>query len=211
MDRKDLRAPDEFVVATTSMFQWVQENSRTMLAVAGAIVVVLAGIGLYLNGQATQRREANAELSAALATLRDGQFQQAAAAFDDVAAQWQASEVGRIAALLAASGKLRGGDTAAALKTLGGIDSTGLAPALRQQRDVLWAAALEANGEWKEAAARYAAASATTGPFTPDAIVGEARCWGRAGERERSAELYRKALADFPERVNQAFIEAQAS
>lgn len=209
IDRKELRAPDEFIVATTSAFGWIQENARLVLGAVGVAVAVFLAIGVYLSGQASQRRAANNEFAAALATLRAGNYQDAAAALDGIAEQWRGTAVGSLATVLAASGQLRSGDTTAALKTLVAVDGSGLPARVAQQRDMIWGSALEANGDWTAAAARYGQAAAVNGPYSADAMVAEARCWARAGERERANELYRKALVSFPDRLDASFIHAQ--
>jgi tetratricopeptide (TPR) repeat protein len=64
---------------------------------------------------------------------------------------------------------------------------------------VAWAAAFEWEQRWGEAAARYQEAAALVGPYSGEALVGEARAREQAGELEQSRELYRRAFEQFPE------------
>lgn len=209
MDRKELRAPDEFIVATTGVVTWAQKNGRTVLAGVAVAVAVFFAVGIYLSSQAAQRRDANADLAAAMATYREGDFEAAAGSFDGVAERWRGTTVGPLAAILSANSQLRAGDTKAAIETLSGIDEKLLPAHLRQQRDMIWASALEASADWQQAAAKYAVAAGVQGPYSAEALVGEARTRARAGEGERANELYRRALNDFPTQINRSFIEAQ--
>ncbi len=208
-ERKDLKGPDEFITATTDVVTWAQRNSRSVLLGVGGAVVVFLGLGFYFTNQAAQRRDANADLAAALATYRAGQFTEAAAALDRVSAEWNDSAIAPLAEVLAANSRLREGDAGAAITALSAVEVSRLPEHMRQQRDLAWATALEETGEYAAAAGKYAEAVSAGGPYTADALLGEARTRARNGETDRAAELYRKALADFPTRMNRSFIEGQ--
>jgi len=208
-ERKELRGPDEFITATTGVFTWAQSNSRAVLAVVGVAGAVFLGAGFYYSQQAAQRRDANADLAAALATYREGDYAAAAESFDRVAEQWKGASVAPLAAVLTANSRVRAEDPKGAIEMLTSIGADELPAHLRQQHALAWATALEVQDDWAGAATKYAEASAAEGPYTADAMVGEARMRARLGEADRSAELYRKALSDFPDRLNKAFVEGQ--
>jgi tetratricopeptide (TPR) repeat protein len=209
MDRKELKAPDEFITATTDAFTWAQKHLRTVLLGVGVAAALFLGAGFYYSHQAAQRRDANADLAAALATYRAGQFAEAAESFDRVADRWEGLSVAPLAAVLTANSRVRAGEAPAAIEILSEVPEDALPVDLRQQRAIAWATALEAEADWAAAATKYAEAAATGGPYTADAVVGEARVRARLGEKDRAAELYRKGLSDFPDRLNKAFIESQ--
>jgi tetratricopeptide (TPR) repeat protein len=82
---------------------------------------------------------------------------------------------------------------------LAAIDASGLPVYLQQQRLLIWGAALESKQQWADAAAKYKEAAALSGPYTGDAVVGEARAQEQAGDAARAKELYRQAYDQFPE------------
>ncbi len=207
-ERKQLRAPDEFVTTAASFIQWAQANLRTVVMAVAGVLALFTGIGVFNSYQAAQRREANADLAVALDAFRGGDFADAATTLGQLAGE-QAS-VSPLAAVVEANSQLRSDQPDQAIATLSAVDPEGLPPYLRQQRDLVWANALEAKGDLQAAADKYATAAATDGPFTGDALVGQARVRERQGETESAAEIYRKVLDDFPGRTDQVFLESHA-
>ena len=53
--------------------------------------------------------------------------------------------------------------------------------------------------QWADAADKYRDAAAIAGPYTGEAIVGEARAREHAGDVEKARALYRQAYEQFPD------------
>ena len=210
-ERKQLRAPDEFVTRTTSLIEWVRDNSRTVAISLAGVMAVLLGIGFFNSHQNAQRREANADLAGGLDEFRGGEYAEAATHLEQVAGQWRDSTVAPLAAILAANSELRAGNAEAAIERLQSVDAGELPSYLRQQRDLAWGSALEAQKNWSGAAEKYAAAAAAAGPYRGESLIGEARVRAAAGEADRARELYQRVMVEFPDRMDKEFLAAKAS
>ena len=199
--RKDLKAPDEFHTLGRQAAQWVQANQQKAILGGGAILVVLVSIAVTLAYGAARSRDANADLARAMATLRANNDTAAATELSQVAQRWSSTRIGALAAALAANTTLRQGDTDAAIRDIQPLvdDGKDLPPYLRQQLLVAWGDALLQKGDWDAAAGKYQAASGISGPYTGNAILGEARAREKAGQAERAKELYRSAYEQFPD------------
>jgi outer membrane protein assembly factor BamD (BamD/ComL family) len=198
--RKDLKRPDEFVSRGRALLEWSQENLRTLSwGVGGAVFVALVVSG-YFSLRNARVRQANDDLGRALAAFHNKQYSQAAAEFTDIASRWQSTPVGRIADLYAADAQLKAANFDAAASALqGALDAHDWPPYLRQAALYDVAFALEQKGDAPTAAARYAEAAGGEGPYTPMALLGEARCRAKAGEKDKARELYERYAREFPQ------------
>ncbi len=210
--RKDLKKPDEFISWTNQALAWLRQNRRAALWGSGVTLALVAAVGGTLAYNAARAREANAELGRAMSTLAAGNFAEAARDLTQVADRWHGSPVSPIAQLLAANSDLRAGELEAAIAAFEKLEprSGELPPYLRQQLLFAWGAALEGKGQWQQAAAKYAAAGELSGPYTGDAVLGEARAWQQAGEEGRARHLYRKAYDQFPQLPERDVISSKA-
>ncbi|MGD9764673.1 MAG: hypothetical protein AB7V27_13245 [Candidatus Binatia bacterium] len=199
LSRKDIKRPDEFLVLSRQAFSWAQGHQRWLVWAAVAVVGLLFLFGVTSAYRHAQQRDANADLSRAMAKLSDPDTSGATLELREVANRWHGTEVGAVAALLAANNALRTGQPDDVLSLAPSIPEDELPPYLRQQRLLLWAAALEAKEQWLEAAAKYQEAAAMSGPYAGPATLGEARTRELGGEADRSRELYRRAYEQFPE------------
>lgn len=199
--RKDLKKPDEFVTATRRALLWATQHSQTMAVVGGGLLVVLIVLAVSTAFRTARMRDANGDLARAMATLRAANLGAAKNELQEVARRWQSTPISNLAAVLAANTELRSGNTDGAIAAIDELlgPTHDLPPYLRQQLFVAWGAALAGKGAWKEAAEKYMSAAAAEGPYTGDAILGEARARERAGETERAKELYRKLYEQFPD------------
>ena len=209
MDRKELRQPDEFVTATTGALEWARKHANTVLAVAGGLLAILLGIGFYNSQQAARLHDSNSDLSSGLASFRSEDFAVASTQLDQVATQWKSEAVGPLAGVMAANSRLRAGDADGAIAALGALDDAGLPHYIRQQRALVWASALEAKGDWAAAAAKYAEAAAVEGPYSGEALVGEARSRARNGDTDAAAKLYRRIVEEYPDRPDSKLLSAK--
>ena len=211
MDRKELRQPDEFVTRTTGALEWAQQNRNTVLALGAGLLAIVIGVGFYNSQQEAQLRQSNNALSVAMAAFRDGNFADAAKSFAEVADQWQGSGIAPLAAVGAASAYLRSGDTDGAIDAATKIGTASLPPYVAQQRTMILANALAQKQDWSGAAAKFAEAASMDGPYTADALLGEARARAKNGEQERADEVYRQLIREYPERPDLKMLEARVS
>lgn len=65
LDRKELKAPDAFLMKTGALFKVVQRNARVLLVAVAAALVGSAGYVLYQNAKAEKEMRAESELYAA--------------------------------------------------------------------------------------------------------------------------------------------------
>ncbi len=198
--RKDLKRPDEFVSRGRQLLDWAGANARVLgwSGVAAAAVVLLV-LG-FVSMRGARLRQANEDLTHALAQYRDGHYPEAATQLSDVANRWQSTSAGRIASLYAANADLKADNFETATVVLQDVlGKENWPPYLRQQGLVLLGYALERKGDAANAASRYAEASALDGPYTGPALLGEARCREQLGEKDRARDLYQRFTHDFPD------------
>jgi outer membrane protein assembly factor BamD (BamD/ComL family) len=198
--RKDLKRPDEFVSLGRQVLDWGTENARLLSWSAAAVAVLVLLVMGFVSIRNARVRQANEDLSHALGDFRDGRYAQAASQLADVASRWQSTAAGRIAGLYAANADLNANDfeTATVLlqQVLSGRDWP---PYLKQQALDDLGYALEHKGDAAGAAERYAEAGALQGPYTPQALLGEARCREQIGEKDKARQLYLQLQHDFPQ------------
>lgn len=201
MSRKDLKQPDEFLVLSRQAVTWGRGHQRLVIGAAIGVAALVAVLGIATAYSAAQRRDANADLARALAKLSSSDFAGATTELTTVSERWSGTKVAPIASLLAADSALREGQADKALTILASLQpASGSMPLyLQQQLLVVWGTALEAKQQWADAAGKYKEASAIAGPYTGDAVVGEARAREQAGEADRARELYRQAYEQFPD------------
>lgn len=198
--RKDLKRPDEFVSRGRQVLDWTGQNARLLgWSGCGAAAVVLLILG-FVSMRGARARQANEDLSHALADFRDGRYATAATQLTDVAHRWQGTPAGRIAGLYAANANLKSDNFETATVVLQDVlDKDNWPPYLRQQALVVLGYALEHKADMATAASRYAEASGLDGPYAAAALLGEARCREQLGEKDRARDLYQRFTHDFPD------------
>lgn len=199
LTRKELKGPDVVQTLAGQAVRWSRGHQQIVTAIGIGAAVVVAAIGIMGAYRSAERRDANNDLARAMAPLDTNQFAEAATALTEVSTRWKGSAVAPLAALLAANSALQAGQADQAIAALSGLDASSLPVYLQQQRLLAWGAALETKQQWADAAAKYKDAAALSGPYTGDAIVGEARALEQAGDAARAKELYRQAYDQFPE------------
>jgi tetratricopeptide (TPR) repeat protein len=198
--RKDLKRPDEFVSRGRSVLEWTRANARLVGQVGGAIAAGVLLIVGVLSVRSARVRQANEDLTLALAGLRAGHNSEAATQLMDVANRWQATAPGRIARLFAADANLKTDNfdgAAAALQDL--LNVPDWPPYLAQDVLVTLGFVLDRKADLAGAAARYNEAGSLEGPYTAMAILGEASCRERLGQKDEARKLYERFVREFPE------------
>jgi predicted negative regulator of RcsB-dependent stress response len=209
-DLKELKKPDGFITTTAHFIQWASKNTRTVATVGGGALAILAGFGIWMSYQTAQLRDANIDLAVALSSLAGGQVETAESDLDVVTERWAGSRIGNLAAILAANTEVRQGNYDQALGSLEVLSKQDLPPYLHQQILLGWASALEGKGELAAASAKYGDAAAAGGPYTGDAVIGQARTAELQGLVEVAADLYRKAYEQFPDRPDREQLAAKS-
>ncbi len=201
LSHKEAKAPDEFLTLSTQAITWGRAHQQTVIWAGIGVAVLVAALGIFTAYRAAERRDANADLGRALAKVSASDFAGATTDLNTISERWAGTTVASLATLMAANTALRAGDADAALASLGTVqaESASLPPYLQQQMLVAWGSALEAKQQWTDAAAKYKDAAAIAGPYTGDAIVGEARATEQAGDAEKARTLYRQAYEQFPD------------
>ncbi len=211
LSRKDIKHPDEFITQSAHALGWAQHNQKGV-AIAGIVaVLLLLGLGIATAYRGAQQRDANADLGRAMAKLQTNDFVAAATELANVSARWSGSQVGSVAAIMAISTAVRAGEPDKALAALTAFQSQAdsLPPYLRQQAYVAWGAALEAKQQWADAAGRYKEAAAISGPYSGEALLGEARARDQGGETDKARELYRQAFEQYPDLPSRDLLSAK--
>jgi predicted negative regulator of RcsB-dependent stress response len=200
--RKDIKQPDEFITLSTQALAWARAHQQLVTWSGAGILVLMIAIGIGSAYRSARSRDANADLAHAMTKLQANDYQSAATDLDAVASRWDGTRVARVAALLGANAALDAGEADNAIAQLSRIQSSEMSDLpgyLQQQVLVAWGAALEAKQQWLDAAAKYKDAAAMTGPYTGQAVVGEARARELGGDVDRARELYRQAYEQFPD------------
>ncbi len=197
--RKELKQPDAVHTLAGQAVEWSRTHQQIAIGLGVGAVVVLGAILLISANRTTQRRDSNADLARAMATMDGNNYAAAATALSEVSTRWNGTAVGPLASLLAADSALRAGEADKAVAALAAIDASSLPAYLQQQRLLVWGAALENKQQWADAAAKYKEAALISGPYTGDAVVGQARSQEHAGDAAASKDLYRQAYDQFPD------------
>jgi outer membrane protein assembly factor BamD (BamD/ComL family) len=208
--RKDLRKPDQFVTQTAHVVAWVRANSTLAIAVGGGLVALLLAIAIIGAFRSARQRDANEDLGRAMATLRAENLAGAAGELSEVSRRWNGTMPAHLASMLAASTELRLGNVDKAIASLQELDaSKDLPPYLRQQLLLVWGYALAQKKSWPEALAKYESAEALGGPYTSQAVLGQARTKEASGDAEAAKSLYRKFYDQFPEAPGRDVVESK--
>jgi hypothetical protein len=208
--RKDLRKPDQFVTLTARFVVWLRANSGLAIAAGGAIVAIVATVAIVGAFRAARHRDANGDLARAMATLRADNLSGAAAELTEVSRRWSGTMPAHLAAVLGANAELRLGNVDKAIVALQELEASGDLPTyLRQQLLLAWGYALAQKQSWPEAAAKYEAAEAVGGPYTGQAVLGQARAKEAAGDAEGARALYRKFYDQFPDAPGRDVVESK--
>ena len=209
LTRKEMKQPDQFHELSGQAVRWGREHQQLVIGVAIAAAVLVAAIGIVGAYRSAQLRDANADLARAMATLEGNDYAGATAALTEVSTRWDGTAVAPLATLLAANSALRAGETDRALAALAEVQPSAVPVYLQQQRLLIWGSALEAKQQWAEAAQKYAEAAALSGPYTGDAVVGEARALEQGGDPAKAKELYRRAYDQFPGLPSREFLASK--
>ena len=210
--RKDLKRPDEFVTLGSDFLEWLQEHVRLVAYVGGTAALVGVEVVVFFSVRGARVRQANDDLSHALAAFQSGHYADAANRLGDVARRWESTDAGRIARLYAADADLKADNLASATVLLEeALRSHDWPSYLRQQALFDLGYALERKKDPRGAAERYGQAAAIEGPYTSMALLGEARSWEQAGQKDKARALYERYSREYPQAPDAEVAAAKAA
>ena len=208
--RKDLKRPDEFVSRGRAVIVWARDNMQTLSWAGAGFAVLLVAVAGFFSLRAARVRQANEDLAQALMAFQTARYAEAAGQLAGVAERWQATPVGRIAALYAAEAEAKANNLDAASNRLRDVLASGEpTPYLKQQALVDLGSILEHKGDFTGAAEQFAQAAAAEGPYTANAILGEARCRELAGEKDKARSLYERFAQEFSQAPEIEVVQAK--
>jgi tetratricopeptide (TPR) repeat protein len=209
--RKDIKQPDEFHTLSGQALTWIRGHQQLVTWLGAGLLAIVVAIGIATAYRNARVRDANADLARALNKFGASDYAAASTELIDLSNRWEGTSVAPVAALLGANAAISAGDADKAIAQLTRVEgeSANLPPYLQQQLLLVWGVALEAKQQWLDAAAKYKAAAALTGPYTGAAVLGEARTRELGGEMDRARELYRQAYDQFPDLPSRDLIAAK--
>jgi hypothetical protein len=211
IDRKSLRQPDEFQTLTTQAADWAQKHQSALIAAGVALLVLALAAGGVVWWRARQAEAASIRFRAAHQAFEGARFEEAAASFATLGADYGSTPYGRLASLYRGHALARSGDAAGAATAYGEYLAAGPETEyLRQEALASLGRARETAGDAGAAREAFDEAAAMPGPFRIEAQLGQARLAEAAGDPERARTIYATMLADAPAGPLRTFLEAKA-
>lgn len=192
--RKDLRQPDEFIEITGRVWQWLLANRRGVFILAGAALVVMAGLVGAREVRDARARSAAETFRKAAALLAEGEDAAAVEVLEEVK---PVGAYGALAELYRGHAALQANDPAKAATVFQDVADRAELPAyLRQEALYNLAFAESLQGKSAEALERYRAAADLPGPFGVDALLNAGALSSAAGRVDVAREFYERAVSD---------------
>ena len=209
--RKDIKRPDEFITFTGHALTWARQHQQLAIWGGVGVLACLVAIGVASAYRGARERDANADFSRALTKLAANDYSGAASELIETSGRWEGTGVSPLAGLVGANAALRAGDADKAITELTRlqVDSQDLPSYLQQQLLVSWGAALESKQQWLDAATKYKEATILAGPYTADAMLGEARTRELGGQADIALEVYRQVYEQFPDLPDRDMVAAK--
>lgn len=197
ISRKDLRQPDQFITLTRKLLDLLRRHRAPFLA--SLALVILAALGLWGWDLYVSRhnRLAGQEYARGLALFHNRKYLDASQTFARAAAyRW--STYRRLGLLYQANSHIALQEFGKALPPLKELLHQARSdPFLRQVALLSLAYAHERSGQWRDAAASFAEAAKTQGPFQEEALLGKARSSLQAGDLKEALASYQQHLSAF--------------
>jgi predicted negative regulator of RcsB-dependent stress response len=211
ISRKDLRQPDQFITFTRRFLDLLRRHRGPFLASLALVIlgaIALWGWDLYLT---RHNRLAAQEYTRALGLFHNRKYLDASQTFARVAAyRW--STYRSVGLLYQANSHIalqEFGKAVPPLKKL--LHQARNDPFLRQLALLSLAHAHERSGQWREAAASFAEAAKSPGPFQEEALLGKGRSSLQAADLKQALASYQQHLATFQpsDRSSEARLQIQ--
>jgi len=203
--------------------EWASNNAALILGAIAGVLVVAAGIGLYVQAGANSRDAAADDLA-----ITTSQYRQAMGAdpiaglipepanpelavqtrsdyverFADVAREHAGTSAGALAWLEAGHLQTELGRLEAAAESFGNARDNAVGTSIAALASIRLAGLAEERGDEATAAQAYEAAAAVeTYPLRAVALADAARCWVGAGEPERAMAAFQRLESEFPDQT----------
>ncbi|HXV77775.1 MAG TPA: tetratricopeptide repeat protein [Candidatus Polarisedimenticolaceae bacterium] len=211
ISRKELKR-DEFIEATKEAENWLEENWRLVLRIAGGVVVVGLLVGGWFWYGSLSRRQAAGLLQDGLAayqTAQEAGFVDATALdtalgkFERAARKGGGSPVGLVAEYYRGVALHRLGRSEESIDSLGEVAVSAGAPAsLRGSASAVLAEVYAATGEQDRAVAMLESLIAAEPPTYPidQALLALAELHERSGDTDRARQLWQRIVDEYPAR-----------
>ncbi len=197
---------------------WAMKNRTLILVIAAVLVAVVAGAGLYTQWHQAREDAATTLFMQGLDAYRNGDLDQARAAFTELTEERGGTAAGGDAEFYLANLLYDQGEFAAARaayeKSLKTARTTLLHLAAREGI----AACMEEDGQWSEAAAAYRKIAAEYSDESAAArnLLSAARCLTASGDIEGARQLYQEIEENYPSaaidaRVARALLGAESA
>ncbi|HEY2989623.1 MAG TPA: tetratricopeptide repeat protein [Candidatus Binatia bacterium] len=209
--RKDIRQPDWFVTLLRKSISFFKINRTPVIASAAVVALVAAAFLAWDLYRGRQNRLAATEYVRAVELYHDGKYKEALEALKRLEV-YRSSVYNRLGMLYTANTQNALQDTAKAADALQQlIAKEQKEPLVRQAAYMSLGYTQEQKGQYKEAAASFAAAENIAGPLKADASLGKARCSALAGNFNEALASYRKFVTDNPNssRLNEIAVRIQ--
>ena len=198
LSRKELRQPDWFQVTSERAIEYFAGHRGLLFAVAGAVLVILAGIWGWQSIKARQNIAAAEEFAKAVELYHDAKYPDALAAFAKVQTyRW--SRYASLAHLYQANIHLAQNDLDKALSSAQrAFAATQPNTLYRQLALVALASAEERKNQCKSAIEHFTEAQRIGGAMQNVALLGKARCAQQLGDKATMIAAYKEFLKENP-------------
>ncbi len=197
--RKELLAPDEFVSFSRQAATYLNENRNTVIMAAGGALVLLVAVVAFQAINSSRETSAAIAYQAGVSMMTDKQYNEAAAAFDDVVTRYGGTSHGVLARLQLGHALLQADRAQEAVEAYESFLGAGPpADYLRQLAQTRLAGAQAVQGDAAAAQTSFAAAAAEGGIFAADALLGEAQAAEAQGDTTTARRLYLRFLEEYP-------------
>ncbi len=196
--RKEIRQPDQFMVWTGVVLDWVKAYRRQLIGAGAAIVVVVAAVVGWQYYRGYRQDLAAQDYNKALLEYQEGRYEAALEAFRNLRTKGE-PPYDQLADLYVANSYIALEQPAKAVEVLGGVAGAEGNGFVGQVMLVTLGLAQEMNGACEAAITTLDRALDRQGPLRQEAMLGKARCSARLGKTHDAAETYKAYLEEFPE------------
>ncbi|MDZ7371878.1 MAG: tetratricopeptide repeat protein [candidate division KSB1 bacterium] len=199
--KKDLKE-DKLVTFYFKSRAWIDDHLKEITIGLLAVVVIIAGIGIYTYLHGKAEKTASVEFSKAVRTFQAMDYRNAAKEFGVLTSKYGSTRSGKLARFYLAQSHYQNGEYEQAAKQF--RKAAGALSGDKQLKAAALAgeaAALEQLGKYAEAAKKFQAVAEKYKdiPKAPSYLLRAARCWQLAGNSQKASALYQRIITDYPD------------
>ena len=198
IDRRKLRAPDEFTTRSAQVIQYVQAHRKKVSFIAGGVLLVIIAIFAYRMYQDGQEARASSLVSMAMEGF--GKDPKNGALFERIARDYPGTKGGRLAALYLAHSLYRQGRNEEAAKAYQKLAEDSAAPELLRTEAILgrgYALVTLKRCEEAESAFKQTPAKASFAQQQAQLAIGQ--CYELKGDSREALKHFQEFAGRFPE------------